>query len=91
MAKKKLMRSSTQNIIAGVCSGLGEYFGIQPARFRLVFLIVAIFYGAGVILYLALWFLIPKAPGPDQAEKYPGEEKDPDDDKPKAKPKKKSN
>ncbi|MDF1655644.1 MAG: PspC domain-containing protein [Coxiellaceae bacterium] len=75
MAKKKLRRSSTENIIGGVCSGLGEYFGISAARFRLVFLIVALFYGAGIVLYIVLWFLIPKAPEAEsEDEKYPDDD-----------------
>ena len=60
--QKKLTRSNDQKIVAGICGGLGQYFGISPARFRLIFVIVTLLYGAGLVIYLLLWFLIPGAP-----------------------------
>jgi phage shock protein C len=48
-------------VIAGVCGGLGAYFGINPFWFRLLFLILAMPGGApGVLPYLILWIVIPK-------------------------------
>lgn len=64
-SQKKLTRSNDQKMVAGVCGGLGQYFGIEPARFRLIFVIIALLYGAGIVAYLLLWFLIPRAPEPD--------------------------
>lgn len=50
-------------MIAGVCGGLAEYLGWSPARTRIVWVLATIFtVFAGVIIYLALWFLMPKAP-----------------------------
>ncbi|USN53094.1 MAG: PspC domain-containing protein [Candidatus Nomurabacteria bacterium] len=54
-----LVRSRTHRMLAGVCGGLGHYFGIDPVIFRIVFLLLTIFDGAGVLIYVVLWLLIP--------------------------------
>ena len=57
---KKLKRNTQNKVIGGVCSGLGEYFGIEPIIFRLVFVALLLFgFGAGFIIYLILWLLMP--------------------------------
>ena len=59
----KICRSQNNKMIAGVCGGLAEHFGWSPFRMRVVWVLATIFTAfAGVIVYLALWFLIPKAP-----------------------------
>jgi phage shock protein C len=59
----KLCRSQNHRMIAGVCGGLAEYLGWSPARTRIVWVLATIFTAfAGVIIYIALWFLMPKAP-----------------------------
>lgn len=58
--RKKLYRSRSK-VIAGVCGGLGDYFNIHPAVFRIIFL-VFIVAGFGFLLYLISWILIPKEP-----------------------------
>jgi phage shock protein C len=48
-------------IVAGVCGGLGAYFGISPLWFRVLFIILALPGGApGVLPYIILWIVIPK-------------------------------
>jgi phage shock protein C len=48
-------------VIAGVCGGLGEFFGISPNWFRLAFLIALLPGGIpGLLIYFLLWFVIPK-------------------------------
>ncbi|MGB3701135.1 MAG: PspC domain-containing protein [Anaerolineales bacterium] len=60
-ARKPLRRSSDNRILLGICGGLGEFFGINPIWFRLVFVIAAIPGGIpGLLLYLILWLIIPK-------------------------------
>ena len=55
-----LRRSRTNRMIAGVCGGLGEFFGVNPWWFRLAFLIVLIPGGVpGIAAYLILWLVIP--------------------------------
>lgn len=46
-------------MFAGVCGGLGEYFGVDPILVRLGFAVLALLGGAGVGLYLVAWVLIP--------------------------------
>jgi len=57
---KKLTRSRKDRYIAGVCGGLGEYFDIDSLIFRLIFLIVFFFGGAGLLIYIILWIAIPE-------------------------------
>ena len=59
-APKRLFRDPDDKYIGGVCSGLGAYFQVDPIWMRLLFL-VAIFAGFGIILYLILWIIVPKA------------------------------
>jgi len=55
-----LRRSRRNRMIAGVCGGLGEFFGVDPFWFRLGFLIALIPGGVpGILAYLILWLVIP--------------------------------
>ena len=58
--KKTLRRSRRNRIIAGVCGGLGEFFGISATWFRLAFLLALIPGGIpGFLLYLIMWIIVP--------------------------------
>lgn len=58
--RKKLRRSRTNRIFAGVCGGLSDFFGINAIWFRLAFLLALIPGGVpGFLLYLLLWIIIP--------------------------------
>jgi phage shock protein C len=58
--RKPLRRSRQNRIFAGVCGGLGDFFGISAFWFRLAFLIALIPGGVpGFLLYLVLWIIIP--------------------------------
>jgi len=55
-----LRRSRHNRMIAGVCGGLGEFFGVNPWWFRLGFLIALIPGGVpGIAAYLILWLVVP--------------------------------
>lgn len=56
-----LTRSETNRMVAGVCGGLGEHFGIDPTIVRIVFVLLSVFGGSGVVLYLVLWLIVPRA------------------------------
>ena len=57
---RSLRRSRSNRIIAGVCGGLGEFFGLSPFWFRLGFLIALIPGGVpGILLYMIAWLIIP--------------------------------
>jgi phage shock protein PspC (stress-responsive transcriptional regulator) len=61
-SKKKLWRNPEEKIIAGVCSGLSAYFGINdPIWIRLIFVVVFFSGGAGILIYLILWLIVPEA------------------------------
>lgn len=57
---RRLRRSRTDRIGAGVSGGLGEYFGVDPVLFRVLFATAAFFGGAGVLAYLLAWLAIPE-------------------------------
>jgi len=57
---KRLYRSSTERVIAGVCGGLGIYFDKDPVLFRILFVIITILWGTGILLYLVMWISVPK-------------------------------
>ena len=56
---KKLYRNNTAYKIAGICSGIGDYFEIDPVIIRLVFLL-GLFLGGGLIVYIIGWIIIPE-------------------------------
>jgi len=56
---KELHRSHDDRILAGVAGGLGRYFDISPTFFRIGFAILALVGGAGILLYVAAWLVIP--------------------------------
>jgi len=60
---KRLMRSSTDKKVAGVCAGLADYFDIDPTIIRVVWLLLAICAGTGVLAYFIFWIVLPVAPG----------------------------
>lgn len=59
-ASKRLYRDPDDKYIGGVCGGLGAYFQVDPTWMRLLF-IVGIFAGFGILLYIILWIVIPRA------------------------------
>lgn len=59
-SRQPLRRSHTKRILAGVCGGLGEFFGINPLWFRLGLIVTLLPGGVpGILLYLLLWIIIP--------------------------------
>jgi phage shock protein C len=57
--QKRLYRSSTNKVFAGVCGGLGEYFDVDPVLVRII-TVILILGQVGVIAYLLAWIIIPK-------------------------------
>ena len=58
-ALKRLERSRSDRMLAGVCGGLARYFGIHPAFYRVGFVVLALIGGAGILIYLAAALVIP--------------------------------
>lgn len=59
---RRLMRSSDDCVIGGVAGGLGAYLAIDPVIVRLVFVVLALAGGGGVLAYIIAWIVIPEAP-----------------------------
>ncbi|HUR36071.1 MAG TPA: PspC domain-containing protein [Vicinamibacterales bacterium] len=62
---RRLVRSTTNRKVAGVCGGLAEYFGVDATVVRVAWIVLSVLPGAvvgGMLAYLAAWFIIPKAP-----------------------------
>ena len=57
-----LRRSVANRHIAGVCGGLGEYFGFDPTLVRVAYVLLSILSAAfpGILVYIVLWILIPE-------------------------------
>jgi phage shock protein C len=60
---KKLYLSATDRKIGGVCGGIAEYLGVDSTLVRVVWIILALIGGSGVLAYLIAWLLIPRRPG----------------------------
>lgn len=61
---RRLYRSRTDRSIAGVCGGLAEFFGSDPTLLRLLTLLLILFGGLSIWVYIVLWIIVPEAPAP---------------------------
>jgi phage shock protein C len=57
---KRLYRDVGHKKIAGVCAGLGTYFNVDPTIVRIIFLLITVFWGFGIIAYLIFWVAMPR-------------------------------
>ena len=64
MQQKKLTRSRSDKKIAGVCGGIAEYLDMDATLVRLVWMMMALFVGWGVLGYLIAWIVLPEKPEP---------------------------
>lgn len=58
---RRLFRDGEDHLLGGVCAGIANYFDIQPVWVRLAFAIAFFFFGTGLLLYIILWIVVPKA------------------------------
>lgn len=58
--EKKLTRSLADAKLAGVCSGIAKYFNLDPTIVRIIWLVLVIACGIGVLAYLICWLVMPK-------------------------------
>jgi phage shock protein PspC (stress-responsive transcriptional regulator) len=63
MANGKLLRSSTNKIIAGVCGGIANWLGWSPTWVRILYVVISVLSVAfpGILVYIILWIVMPKA------------------------------
>ncbi|MDP3464059.1 MAG: PspC domain-containing protein [Bacteroidales bacterium] len=57
--ERSLKRSLNNRVIAGVCSGIADYFRMDPVIVRLIFVLLIIFGGGGLLVYIILWIVLP--------------------------------
>jgi phage shock protein C len=57
--QKRLFRSSTDRVLGGVAGGLAQYMQVDPVFVRLAFVVLALFQGIGLIIYLIMWLVVP--------------------------------
>ena len=59
MSHKKLYKSAVNRMLCGVCGGIAEYFNIDPTLVRLVWVIITLMGGAGILAYIIAAIIIP--------------------------------
>jgi phage shock protein PspC (stress-responsive transcriptional regulator) len=62
MSEKKLVRSTTDKMVAGVCGGLAQYLEVDTVIIRIAFVVFALLGGPGIIVYIILWIVMPEGP-----------------------------
>ena len=73
-SRPQLRRSGTDRMAGGVCGGLAEYSGIDPLLWRVGFVGLTVAGGAGILIYLLLWVLMPSSPLPPGEQPSPVEQ-----------------
>ncbi|MGM0530975.1 MAG: PspC domain-containing protein [Bacteroidota bacterium] len=58
---KRLYRDPENKVLGGVCGGLGWYFNADPVLFRIIFIIIFLVFGSGLLVYLIMWLITPLA------------------------------
>lgn len=59
MNGKKLYRSDENKMLAGVCGGIAEYFGVDPTLIRLAWVVFSLLGGSGLLAYILAAIIIP--------------------------------
>ena len=68
---RRLLRSSSDRVLGGVCGGLGEYFAVDPILFRILTVVLALVGGVSFIAYPILWIFVPRDDGTGNPEPLP--------------------
>jgi phage shock protein C len=68
---KRLYRSRQHRVIAGVCGGIADYFNLDPAIIRILWILFTIAGGAGLLTYIAALFIMENNPDQEVAEEEP--------------------
>jgi phage shock protein C len=59
---RKLYRSRTNRKLAGICGGLAQYFNLDATLIRVLFVVLAVLGGSGLVIYLVMWIIVPNEP-----------------------------
>ena len=65
---KQLMRDEKRKILGGVCSGMANYFNVDPVWIRLLFALTAFAYGVTILVYIVMWIVVPGSTELDEPE-----------------------
>ena len=60
--EKKLYRSNSSKLVAGVCGGIGEYLNVDPTLVRLIWVLFCCLGGSGFMAYMIAAIIIPSRP-----------------------------
>lgn len=60
MEERRLVRRTDDKMIAGVAGGVADFFGLDPTLVRVLFVLLAVFGGGGLVLYVVMWVIVPK-------------------------------
>ena len=60
--EKRLYRSNDKKVIAGIAGGLGEYLDVDPVIIRIILVLITIFHGIGILIYIIMWIAVPENP-----------------------------
>ncbi|MBN8921693.1 MAG: PspC family transcriptional regulator [Rhodanobacter sp. 68-29] len=60
--EKRLCRSRQNRMLAGVCGGIAEYLGWDPTMVRLLWIVLTLLGGSGILIYLVMWLVMPESP-----------------------------
>ena len=60
--KKRLYRSKKDKMLAGICGGLAEYFDVDPSLVRLATVLLCLYAGTGLLVYIIAAIIIPEDP-----------------------------
>ncbi len=60
--EKKLYRSRNKKVVAGIAGGLGDYLDVDPVIIRIIIVLITIFQGVGLLVYIIMWIVVPEEP-----------------------------
>ncbi len=73
---RRLERDTNHKMIAGVASGVANYFNLDPTIVRVLWAVTSLLGGFGVIVYVIMWIVVPEAGTPAESGPAPAEEAD---------------
>ena len=71
VSRKPLQRPRLNRKIAGVCAGFAEYLDIDPTLVRILWVMLALFCGCGVLGYIIAWIIMPEEPLTQSSQAFP--------------------
>ena len=60
--ENRLYRRRKDKVFGGIASGLGQYLDVDPIIVRIVFVLITIFHGVGLLVYIIMWIVMPEEP-----------------------------